>query len=273
MNLSNWLIQNEATLRLSFFITIFAVMAIWEVLSPRRKLLLPKMDRWLNNIGLMVINTMALRFVFPVAAVGLAIWLETQNQGLLNKIELPLWLEIIFGLLLLDLLIYFQHRIFHSVPILWQLHKVHHADLDFDVTTGARFHTLEILISMLIKMAAIYILGVSAVAVLAFESLLNASSMFNHGNIRIPNHIDKMVRYVFVTPDMHRIHHSRIQKEANSNYGFSISAWDRLFKTYTSKPNKGQVGMDIGISENQSHHQTNRLDGMMLMPFRKSSQQ
>jgi sterol desaturase/sphingolipid hydroxylase (fatty acid hydroxylase superfamily) len=273
MNLSDWLIQNEATLRLSFFLTIFAVMAIWEVLSPKRKLLLPKIDRWLNNIGLMVINTMALRLVFPVAAVGLAIWLETQNQGLLNKIELPLWLEIIFGLLLLDLLIYFQHRIFHSVPILWQLHKVHHADLDFDVTTGARFHTLEILISMLIKMAAIYVLGVPAVAVLAFETLLNASSMFNHGNIRIPNHIDKMVRYVFVTPDMHRIHHSRIQKEANSNYGFSISTWDRLFKTYTSKPNKGHVGMDIGISENQSHHQTNRLDGMMLMPFRKSSQQ
>jgi len=269
--LNDWIIQNESTIRLLFFTTVFLAIFTWEIFSPRRLLLLSKSHRWFNNISLMMINTIALRFTFPFLAVGLAIWVETQSQGILNKTEFPLWLKIIFGVLILDLLIYFQHRVFHSIPILWQLHKVHHADLDFDVTTGVRFHTLEILLSMLIKMAAIYLLGPPAIAVLIFEILLSSTSIFNHGNIYIPPHIDKIIRYAIVTPDMHRIHHSSIEVETNSNFGFCTSVWDRLFKTYTPSPQQGQVNMNIGILETQLGHETNNLVKMLLMPFRKNS--
>ena len=264
-----WLLNHEMEVRLSFFFGVFAIMAFWEWRKPCRTLKLSKWLRWRNNLGLVFLNTLVLRALFPAAAVGVAFYAEQQGLGLFNIIGFTGLLSIIVSVILLDMLIYMQHVAFHKVPILWRLHRVHHADPDYDVTTGARFHPIEIVLSMLIKCSVILLLGPAAVAVIIFEVLLNGSAMFNHSNIRLPAWLDPIVRAVFVTPDMHRVHHSQIPCETDSNYGFALSWWDRIFSTYNEQPQKGQLGMDIGLKEYPLPEQNCKLPGLLMMPFRK----
>ena len=242
-------------------------MALWEVLAPRRAPSVAKRFRWTNNLALVFLNTILLRVLFPTAAVGLALQATQHAWGLLNRFDLPDVLRVLVGVVALDLAIYLQHVMFHAVPALWRLHRMHHADLDFDVTTGARFHPIEIVLSMLIKFSAIAALGPPAIAVLIFEVLLNTTAMFNHSNVRMPLAIDRVLRYFIVTPDMHRVHHSVEPNETNSNFGFNLSLWDRLLGTYRSQPAAGHSAMTIGIADYRDPHQVNRLDGMLLMPF------
>ncbi len=265
--MADFLVSNEAGVRLAFFFGIFAVMAIWEIVAPRRRLLRSKGRRWVNNISLVVVNTVILRLLFPLAALGMAEVAAAGGHGLFNNVDWPPWLEIVLAVILLDLAIYLQHVMFHAVPAFWRLHRVHHADPDFDVTTGARFHPIEIILSMLIKFGVILLLGPAAVAVVVFEILLNATSMFNHSNVRIPLPVDALVRLLVVTPDMHRVHHSHLAWEANSNFGFSLSLWDRLFGTYRAQPEDGHDGMKIGIDTFVEDRQCVRIDGLLMMPF------
>ncbi|MFA7387079.1 MAG: sterol desaturase family protein, partial [Thiohalobacteraceae bacterium] len=229
MDIEAFVRANEAPIRLGFFLGIFAIMALWELAAPRRPLTQSKGGRWGNNIGLVVFNTVLLRLVFPAAAVGMALFAREQGWGVLNYFEVPYVLAVIGAVLVLDFFIWLQHVMVHAVPALWRLHRVHHADLDFDVTTGARFHPIEILLSMGIKFAVIAVLGPPVLAVILFEILLNATSMFNHSNVRIPVGIDRVLRLFVVTPDMHRVHHSIEDDETNSNFGFNLPWWDRLF--------------------------------------------
>ena len=265
--LNESLLAHESWFRLSPFFGTFALMALWEVMAPRRALEVAKGIRWANNLTLVVLNTFLLRIIFPTTAVGLALHVAEHDEGLLNQMNLPGFARFAIGMVALDLAIYLQHILFHAVPALWRLHRVHHADLDFDVTTGARFHPLEIVLSMLIKFAAIIVLGPPAVAVLAFEILLNATALFNHSNVRLPVRLDDVLRRLIVTPDMHRVHHSIVPDETNHNFGFNLSVWDRLLGTYRGQPAGGHVTMTIGIPDYRSPHQINRLDGMLLMPF------
>jgi sterol desaturase/sphingolipid hydroxylase (fatty acid hydroxylase superfamily) len=258
---------NEPAIRLVIFLAVFALMIIWEFVTPRRVRSLSRWVRWPSNLGIVVFNTLVLRIVLPMAAVGLALLCEERGWGLLNAFALPPLLAIVLSVLLLDLAIYLQHVMFHAVPALWRLHRMHHADLDFDVTTGARFHPIEILLSMGIKFAVVAALGPPAVAVLIFEVLLNASSMFNHGNVRIAPKVDGVLRCFIVTPDMHRVHHSILPRETNSNFGFNLPWWDRLFGTYTAQPAAGHDGMTIGIEQFRTPRDQ-RLDRMLLQPFR-----
>ena len=257
---------NEPTLRLGMFLGIFAVMAGWEALAPRRARAVSRWVRWPSNLGLVALNTVFPRILIPTAAVGLALLGESRGWGLCNQLSLPYWLTIAAAMVLLDLAIYLQHVLFHAVPVLWRLHRMHHADLDFDVTTGARFHPLEILVSMIIKLAVIAALGPPAVAVLLFEIVLNATAMFNHANVNIPIAIDRLLRLVVVTPDMHRVHHSIRSSETNSNFGFNLPWWDRLFGTYRAQPADGHVDMSIGLEQFRSAHDL-RLDRMLLQPL------
>jgi len=238
---------NELTVRFGFFLSIFVAVIIVEFVAPRRLLTQPKWLRWYSNIGILVLNTIAIRLLVPLVPVTLAVMVETRGWGILNLIDLPFWLTLVVSVIIFDLVIYFQHVMFHAVPVLWRLHRVHHADLDFDVTTGVRFHPIEIVLSILLKFAAIAIIGPPALAVIIFEVLLNGTSMFNHGNIRIPPVLDKVLRWFIVTPDMHRVHHSNIPVETNSNFGFSFPYWDRLFDTYCDQPRLGHEGMTIGL--------------------------
>jgi sterol desaturase/sphingolipid hydroxylase (fatty acid hydroxylase superfamily) len=242
-------------------------MALWEFSAPRRALTQSKAMRWLVNLELVVINTVLLRLLFPAAAVGMALFAQAQGWGVFNVVEAPYWLAVAVCIAALDFFIWLQHVIFHAIPALWRLHRVHHADLDFDVTTGLRFHPLEILLSMLIKFAVIALLGPPVLAVIAFEVLLNATSMFNHGNVRLPLALDRVLRLVVVTPDMHRVHHSVEEDETNSNFGFNLPWWDRLFGTYHAQPRAGHDGMTIGISTFRDPRQCDRLWGMLRMPF------
>lgn len=264
------LLQHEPDIRLFFFIGTLLLMAGWESVQPRRRQSFSRRQRWPNNLLLVAVNTLVVRMVFPLAAVGAALMAAERSWGLFNQVSLPGGLEILLSFVLLDLLIYFQHRIFHRLPWLWRLHRMHHADLEFDVTTGLRFHPLEILISMLIKVGAVLLLGAPAVAVLAFEVVLNATALFNHGNVRIPTGVDKILRLFIVTPDMHRVHHSIIKQETNSNYGFNVPWWDRLFRTYRAQPAAGQEGMTIGIEDFRTAEDL-RLDRMLVQPFRSAS--
>jgi len=267
MQLEATILSHEPAIRLTFFFGIFAVMALWELLAPRRALVLPKARRWGANLGLVVLNTVALRFIFPAAGVGMAAFAAQHGWGLFNYNVAPGWLAVVASVVLLDLAIYLQHVMMHSVPALWRLHRVHHADLDFDVTTGARFHTIEILLSMLIKFAVIAVLGPPVVAVVIFEVLLNATSMFNHSNVRLPLGLDRALRRVIVTPDMHRVHHSVEDDETNSNFGFSLPWWDRLFGTYRDQPRAGHEAMTIGIRTFRDPKRCDGLPGMLAMPF------
>lgn len=264
-----WLLQHEIGVRLSFFGGIFLLMAGWEFLKPCRRQKYGRLLRWSNNLALVFLNSFLLRTLFPAAAVGVAIYVEDQGFGLLQQLPIPIFLSTVIAVVVLDLLIYAQHVLFHKVPILWRLHRVHHADPDYDVTTGARFHPIEIILSMLIKFAAIIVLGAPAVAVIIFEVLLNASAMFNHANLRLPKSVDKLLRWILVTPDMHRVHHSQIRVETDSNYGFALSWWDRIFKTYRAQPQKGHLQMDIGVSGLQDVKQVCFLPGILLLPFKK----
>ena len=261
-------LENEPAIRLGFFLGVFAVIAAWEVFAPRRALTVSKALRWASNLGLMVLNTVLLRLLFPLAAVGLAAFSAQNGWGLINHFDVPFWVAVPLAVIAMDFVIWLQHVMVHAVPALWRLHRVHHADLDYDVTTGARFHPLEIILSMLIKFATITVLGPPVVAVVIFEVMLNATALFNHGNIRLPGAIDRVLRWVLVTPDMHRVHHSVEDDETNSNFGFSLTWWDRLFGTYRDQPRAGHVGMTIGIHGHTDPREVDRLDGMLLLPFK-----
>jgi sterol desaturase/sphingolipid hydroxylase (fatty acid hydroxylase superfamily) len=265
--LTDVLLNHEPTIRLSIFAGMFLVMAIWELLAPKRRQSIGRLRRWPSNIGIVVLNTAVVRFAFPIAAMGAAVAAENHGWGLYHFLAAPDWFAILASVILLDLAIYLQHVLFHAVPALWRLHRMHHADLEIDVTTGARFHPIEILLSMVIKIGVISALGVPAVAVLIFEVVLNATSMFNHGNVGIPRRFDRILRGVLVTPDMHRIHHSVIPSETNSNFGFNLSWWDHLFRTYRAEPSAGQDGMTIGIEQFRDPKEL-RLDRMLVQPFR-----
>ena len=258
---------HEATIRLAFFFGIFALMAIWEVRAPRRDRTLTRRQRWTSNLGLVVLNTLLLRILFPAAAVGMALFASAQGWGLLNAIDVPGWLAVLLAVVVLDFVVWVQHVLFHAVPALWRLHRVHHADLDYDLTTGARFHPIEIVLSMLIKFAAIAALGPPVVAVILFEVILNGMAMFNHANVRLPLGVDRVLRWFVVTPDMHRVHHSIEDDETNSNFGFNLSWWDRLLGTYRDQPRAGHEGMTIGIRDHRDPRRVDRLDGMLALPF------
>jgi sterol desaturase/sphingolipid hydroxylase (fatty acid hydroxylase superfamily) len=265
--MTDLLLANEPLIRVAFFLGILVAMAIWEVAAPRRRREIPRLIRWSNNLGVVVIDTILVRLTFPVVAVGLAVTAEAQGWGLFNIFDVPFWLAFLLSVLALDLAIYLQHVMFHAVPALWRLHRMHHADLEFDVSTGLRFHPVEILLSMGIKLAVVAALGPPALAVLVFEVLLNATSMFNHSNIRIPAAIDRVLRLVVVTPDMHRVHHSIVPHETNSNFGFNLPWWDRLLGTYRPQPREGHESMTIGIEQ----FRTTRdlwLDRMLIQPLR-----
>jgi sterol desaturase/sphingolipid hydroxylase (fatty acid hydroxylase superfamily) len=273
VSIESQLLAHEPALRLGAFAAVLAVMAIWEVLAPRRLRPLSRRWRWPANLGVVALNTVIVRALFPAAAVGLALSAESHGWGLLNQYDLPAWTLVAAGLVLLDLAIYLQHAMFHAIPALWRLHRMHHADLDIDVTTSARFHPLEIALSMLIKFAVVAALGIPAAAVLLFEVVLNASSMFNHSNVRIPLRVEKALRWLVVTPDMHRVHHSIERDETNSNFGFSFSFWDRLFGTYRAQPHAGHESMRIGIPDLRDAAECNRLAGMLAIPFRAGKEE
>lgn len=262
-----WLMAQEPLVRLGMFVGVFVLMALWELLAPRRPLSVARLYRWLNNLGVVVINTLVLRVFFPAAAVGIALAGEERGLGLFNTLALPVALEILIAFLVLDFAIWAQHLVFHHVPWLWRLHRMHHADLDFDVTTGLRFHPIEILLSMVIKGAVILALGAPAVAVLVFEVALNATSMFNHGNVRLPGRLDAVLRWFVVTPDMHRVHHSWYPEETNSNYGFNLPWWDRLLGTYRAQPRDGHRAMTIGLHRFRRPGDL-RIDRMLVQPLR-----
>ena len=267
MSFYDFVVDNEKTIRLSFFVGMLAVMAIWEIIAPRRKLTVSKAVRWANNLGLVFFNSFILRVLFPAAAVGVAVMADENQWGLFNRIDVPVWFAVLASVVIMDFIIYLQHVMVHAVPVLWRLHRVHHADLDYDVTTGARFHTLEIVLSMLIKFATILLLGPPVVAVIVFEVLLNAMAMFNHGNVGLPKTLDTALRWFVVTPDMHRVHHSIEDDETNSNFGFNLSWWDRLFGTYRDQPRAGHEGMTIGIKGFRDTKQSSWITGMLTMPF------
>ncbi len=257
----------ESSLRLGVFAGVLAVMGLWELAMPRRDLVAPKARRWLTNFAIVFIDTALLRIAFPILAVGVAAWTTTADWGLFNRLDWPLWIEVVLCIALLDLAIYAQHVASHKIPILWRVHQVHHADRDFDVSTAVRFHPIEILLSMLWKFLVILALGPTPLAVFLFEVLLNATAMFNHANVRLPRALDAVLRLVLVTPDMHRVHHSVEQDETDSNYGFNLSIWDRIFKTYIPQPAAGHEAMEIGLQEYRDMAPT-RL-GWSLMLFLK----
>jgi sterol desaturase/sphingolipid hydroxylase (fatty acid hydroxylase superfamily) len=261
------LLAAEPTLRLAAFLGTLTLMAAWEVAAPMRRREIPRVIRWSNNIALVALDTAILRLSFPVLAVGLAVMAEERGWGLFNNLDAPGWVAILVSMLVLDLAIYLQHVMFHAVPGLWRLHRMHHADLEFDTTTALRFHPVEILLSMAIKLAVVAALGPPAVAVLLFEVLLNASALFNHANIRLPERVDRALRWVIVTPDMHRVHHSVIPAETNSNYGFNLPWWDRLLGTYRAQPALGHEGMTIGIEQFRTRRDL-WLDRMLVQPLR-----
>ena len=257
----------EPFVRLGAFGGIFIFMAVWELVTPRRKQGIKRSWRWPNNLGIVAVDTLLVRVVFPTTAVGLAILAEARGFGLFNMIALSTWIAVVSSVVILDLAIYLQHVLFHAVPALWRLHRMHHADLEIDVSTGLRFHPIEILLSMLIKFAVVAALGTPALAVLIFEVLLNATSIFNHANVRIPQGLDRILRWLVVTPDMHRIHHSILASETNSNFGFNLPWWDRLFGTYRAQPAAGHEGMTIGIEQFRDSRELG-LDRMLVQPFR-----
>ncbi len=262
-----WLLGHEPAIRLSLFLGGLVLLAVIERLLPRRAATLPRLRRQAANLGLVVVNTVALRLVLPLAAVGTALVAEAQGWGLFGVLDWPRAVEIVLAVLLLDFAIYLQHVMFHAVPVLWRIHAMHHADRDFDVTTGPRFHPIEILLSMAIKLGLVAALGPPAVAVLIFEGLLGVLPLFNHANLRLPARLDRVLRLVVVTPDMHRVHHSVRREETNSNFGFNVPWWDRLMGTYRAQPADGHEGMTIGLPEHQAGS-VQSIPWMLAFPFR-----
>lgn len=262
---------NESFWRLGIFVFMLIALALWEVFSPRRKK--PPSNsaqinnRRINNILIVVIDTILVRLLVPILPVGAAIYVSQNSLGLFNLLELPMWLVIILSLLILDCIIYWQHRLFHAMPMFWRLHRMHHTDVEFDFTTAIRFHPIEIILSILLKLIVILLLGAPAIAVMIFEILLSSSALFNHSNIKLPTSVDRVLRLFIVTPDMHRVHHSVYQTETDSNFGFNIPWWDKIFGTYTDQPKDGHINMSIGI-ENFREEEDSRIDKLLLQPFR-----
>ncbi|MFN0262414.1 sterol desaturase family protein [Tepidamorphus sp. 3E244] len=257
----------EATLRLSAFASVLVAMALYELAFPRRKLVIGRGRRWFTNLGIVVLDSVLVRILFPVVAVGAALWADSEGYGLFNLVAVPGWVAGVLGFLLLDFAIWGQHLASHKIPVLWRVHRVHHSDRDIDVTTALRFHPIEIVLSMVFKMAIVVVFGIPPLAVLIFEVVLNGMAMFNHANVRMPVWLDAILRKFVVTPDMHRVHHSIIHLETDSNYGFNLSVWDRLFATYIAQPSEGHDGMTIGLAEHQSTEPT-RFAWSLLFPFR-----
>jgi len=258
---------HEQLIRISCFGLVLALVAAWEIIAPRRPLTDSKPRRWFANLALVIIDTAAVRLLLPLLPVGMAVLAAEQGRGLLPGLPLPFWAKIAVAVIVLDFVIYLQHVLFHFIPILWRLHRLHHSDLDLDVTTGSRFHPLEIIISMGIKLAAVALLGAPALAVLLFEVTLNATTQFNHGNISMPAAVDRWLRLTLVTPDMHRVHHSVIPRETNSNFGFNLPWWDRLCGTYRAQPEAGHNAMVIGLKEYRDPALLT-LGRLLLQPFR-----
>jgi sterol desaturase/sphingolipid hydroxylase (fatty acid hydroxylase superfamily) len=266
VNIGAEIVSQETVIRFGFFSGIFLCMAVMEKIWPKRSLLISKPRRWFANLLMQLVNTTSLRLIFPVFPVGIALLCTERGWGLLNFCQVPWAFAIVAGILALDVAIYFQHVMFHATPLFWRLHMVHHTDQDIDVTTGVRFHPLEIILSLSIKMAVVAIVGAPALAVLIFEVLLSGASMFNHSNLKIPIVLDRIIRLLLVTPDMHRVHHSVIIRESNSNYGFSFSVWDRVFGTYRPQPADGHEHMKIGLN---GYHDDRSLKflALLAMPF------
>ncbi len=261
----------ENTVRLGVFAGIFVLMALLETVLPRKRRVQPRGPRWLTNLGLVVAGTALLRISMPILAIGMALVAAQNGWGLLAMIELPLWAEVVFAFLMLDLLIYAQHVAFHKVPLFWRFHKIHHADRDLDVTSGVRFHPVEAVLSMLWKLLCIVAIGPAAIAVFLFEVILNAASLFHHANLRLPQAADRILRWIMVTPDMHRVHHSVRRSETDSNFSFFLTVWDRLFGTYVAQPKDGHEGMTIGLDQYQSD-QPSGLGWSLVEPFRSDNQ-
>jgi sterol desaturase/sphingolipid hydroxylase (fatty acid hydroxylase superfamily) len=262
----------EIAIRLTAFAAIFAALALWEVLAPRRALMAGRWRRWPSNLGIVIVDALLVRMLIPTAAVGAALFAAGRGSGLFNLAGIRLSVATVLGFLALDLIIYLQHIVFHKVPLLWRLHRMHHADLDIDVTTGVRFHPFEILISLAIKIAVVIVLGIPVLAVVLFEVVLNATSMFNHANAAMPLWLDRVLRLVLVTPDMHRVHHSVVRSETDSNFGFNLPWWDRLFGTYRPEPAAGHDGITIGLPIFRDAREL-RLDRLLTQPFRNDRAQ
>jgi len=261
------LLTHEPVMRAGFFLGMLGLMVLWEAIAPRRRRSVPRMIRWFSNVGLLFVGTILLRTLFPLAAVGMAAKAEAQGWGLFQYLSLSHWLTVILAILCLDFSIYLHHRLFHHLPFLWRLHRVHHTDLDLDVTTGLRFHPLEILLSMVYKLGFVLGLGIPVVSVLIFEVLLNATSLFNHGNVMLPGQLERLLRLFVVTPDMHRIHHSTLPTETNRNFGFNLPWWDYLLGTYCHCPAVSDKEMAIGLAEYQGDLRVAQLHWMLVLPF------
>lgn len=266
--MNNLIADSESSIRLAVFLGVFLLLALAEVLFPRRKPAYSKSQRWLNNLAISALNTLVVRIGFPIAGVAVAVLAQDRQWGLLNQLQVAPWLNIIIFLLLFDLAIYWQHRLFHVVPWLWRFHRVHHTDVDYDLTTGSRFHPVSILISAAIKIALVIAMGASAAAILMAEVVLNVTAMFNHSNLKLPESVDNKLRKILVTPDMHRIHHSTDIIEHNANFGFNFSWWDRLFGSYIDRPKTPHDAMDIGIAGFQDRQSINVFT-LLLQPFKK----
>src|SRR3989304_3674372 len=245
MTISEFVIKQEVFVRLVFFFGILLIMALWEFVAPRRRLTASKALRWINNLGIVFLDSFLVRIIFPAAAGGMAAFAQEHGWGLFNHFQVSYRLAVALSVVVMDFVIYLQHVIFHAIPIFWRIHRMHHADLDFDVTTGIRFHPFEIILSMLIKFAVVVVIGPPVLGVIIFEVLLNATSMFNHGNVRILRSLDRILRWVVVTPEMHRVHHSVVYYEINSNFGFNLPLWDRVLGTYCDQPRRGPGGLRL----------------------------
>lgn len=266
MDLQSLIADHEGAVRLSVFLGLFAVLAFTEWAKPRRKLTMAKGQRWTTNIAIVVLDSVLVRLLFPTAAVGLALWAQSSGYGLFNLIDIPFWLAVLVSFIVLDFAVWLSHVLSHKVPLFWRFHRMHHSDRDIDVTTAIRFHPIEIVVSMIWKAAWVVALGAPAVAVIVFEIVLNGCAMFNHSNTKLPLCLDRVLRFVLVTPDMHRVHHSAIGDETDSNYGFNLPWWDRLFGTYIDQPELGHDGMTIGLSEWQDERPA-QLGWSLKVPF------
>lgn len=267
--MSDFILQHQGGFRFGVFGSVLILMALWEAARPARRRIYVRRARWFSNLGIVALDTVLMRLILPLMAVEVAYFAAQRNWGLLDLMGFGGALEIVVAIVLLDLVVYWQHRIFHSLPLLWRLHRVHHTDRDFDTTTALRFHPIEIILSMLLKMVVVVVLGVPVLAVILFEVILNGMALFNHANLRLPHGLEVLLRRVIVTPDMHRVHHSVLADEYNRNFGFNLSIWDRIFSSYRQDPREGHDGMVIGLPEFQSD-ETCSLLFMLMLPFRKS---
>lgn len=267
MDVTEFAMSHEVIIRLVFFFGILLIMALWEFAAPRRRLTASKAVRWISNLGIVFLDSFLVRIIFPAAAVGMAAFAQEHGWGLFNHFQVSYSLAVALSVVVMDFVIYLQHVIFHAIPIFWRIHRMHHADLDFDVTTGIRFHPFEIILSMLIKFAVVVVIGPPVLGVIIFEVLLNATSMFNHGNVRILRSLDRILRWTVVTPEMHRVHHSVVYYEASSNFGFNLPWWDRFLGTYRDQPRMGHEGMTIGLWNFRDIKHCVLLPGMLVIPF------